>query len=72
MTLGQKIRQLRQRTGYSQRELGRDAGISYSTVRLIEEEQRTNPGIWTLHAIATTLGVSLSEVMAGVERPRTL
>ena len=56
--LGDTIRTLREQRSLSQRELGRRAGVSGSTISLIESGQTDNPNIETLRNIATILGVS--------------
>lgn len=68
VTLGEKIGRLREADGRSQRELARVIGISYSAVSLIERGERPNPGIWTVHAIAVELGVSMAELLRDVKQ----
>ncbi len=63
--LGQRIRELRKLLSLTQEELAERANISASFLSMIERDDRV-PHIGTLAALADALGVSLSEMFAGV------
>lgn len=58
MTLGQRIKDVRQQLGMNQEELAERCGISASTIRAIEQD-RGNPTASYLLRIAGTLNVSI-------------
>jgi transcriptional regulator with XRE-family HTH domain len=70
--LGRRIRDLRtQRTErWTQEELAERAQISVSFLSMIERGERI-PHVETLAAIASALGVTLSELFAGTDREVT-
>jgi len=57
--LAKKIRELRQKKGYSQERLAREAAISYNTVVKLESGESKHPTIQTMAGIAKALTVSL-------------
>lgn len=59
--LGTAIRQLREKRGRTQEEVGRDAGITGATLSLIERGH-ANPTWDTVKKIGTALGVSMGEL----------
>lgn len=59
--LGEAIRQLRSKRRMSQEDLAHDAGITISTLSLLERG-RSNPTWATVRGIANALNVSLGEV----------
>lgn len=61
--LGQKIRELRKRAGFSQRTLSDTSGVAYATLQDIEAG-RGNPTIDTLFSLAKALGTTL-EALTG-------
>lgn len=63
MEIGQRIRLEREKRGISARELGRRAGLSSSTVCLLENGGRPDPAISTVTAIATALGVGVDTLL---------
>ncbi|WP_288745491.1 helix-turn-helix domain-containing protein [uncultured Enterococcus sp.] len=62
MKQNEKIRQLRVKQGFTQKELGERSGIGESTIRKYELGQR-NPKLETLNKIASALGVSASSLL---------
>ena len=56
--VGAKLQQLRQRRGLGTRDLAARAGVSHSTISLIERD-RVSPSINTLAAIVEALGTTL-------------
>ncbi len=59
--LGEAVRQLRSQRGMSQEDLAHEAGITISTLSLLERG-RSNPTWATVRGIAAALGVSMSEI----------
>ncbi len=80
MSTGEKVRMLRLKAELSQRELAKIAGTSHNTIARIESGAQPNPPVKILKAIAEKFRVSLedlvdpkvsvSEILASVERPR--
>lgn len=60
--LGKKIRELRQKTGKSQQELGRALSRSHAAVSDIERG-KTNLSVSDLYTIAKFFGVSITEFL---------
>jgi transcriptional regulator with XRE-family HTH domain len=67
-TLGQRVRQERQRNGLSLRALASRSALSTTTVHQIEVG-RGSPSLATLHALATTLGVPLPSLLGPAPAP---
>ncbi len=63
--IGRHLRELRRRRQLSSRELAARAGISHSTVSLIERD-RMSPSIDTLGAVVDALGTTLVEFFSGL------
>ena len=63
MDLGAYITKLREKKGWSTRELGRRAKVNYETVRKIEVGETSNPGIGTLFDIAQALGIPIDHLI---------
>ena len=59
--LGAAIRQLREKQGGTQEDIGREAGITGATLSLIERGH-ANPTWDTVRGIAAALGVSMAEL----------
>jgi transcriptional regulator with XRE-family HTH domain len=68
--LGQRISELRRALLYTQEELAERAGISVSFLSMIERAERL-PHVKTLAALASVLGVTLSQLFTGVNESRT-
>lgn len=62
--VGRRLKQLRQQRDLSQRELGKRAGVTNSTISLIEQNS-VSPSISSLKKILDALPVSISEFFAG-------
>lgn len=61
--LGQRLQAARIRAGMTQQMLCQQANLSYSTLTKIERGAIKSPSIFTIQSIATTLGVSLDELL---------
>jgi transcriptional regulator with XRE-family HTH domain len=59
-----RLRELLKKLGLSQRELGRQAGISYVTVNRLCSNTTTQVSLRTLDKIAGALGVEPGELIA--------
>jgi transcriptional regulator with XRE-family HTH domain len=59
--VGSRLRQERERSGISLRELARRVGVSPSLVSQIELD-RVNPSVSTLYALVSELGMTMSDV----------
>ncbi len=59
--VGSRLRQERERSGMSLRELARRVGVSPSLVSQIELD-RVNPSVSTLYALVSELGMTMSDV----------
>jgi len=57
------LKKLRNKKGWSQEKLAREAGISYQTLIKIEQNRIKNPRLETLIKIAKALGVSLDKLV---------
>lgn len=63
--LAERLRQLRERAGLSQRALSALAGLSPSEVRLLESRERTDPRARVLVSLSRTLGVTTDFLLDG-------
>ncbi len=63
--IGRHVRELRRRRQLSSRELAARAGVSHSTISLIERD-RMSPSVDTLGAIVDALGTTLVEFFSGL------
>jgi len=57
------LKKLRNKKGWSQERLAREADISYQTLIKIEQERIKNPKLQTLVKLAKALGVSLDDLV---------
>lgn len=64
--VGARLKQLRQKRNLSQRELAKRAGVTNSTISLIEQNS-VSPSVSSLKKILDALPVSISEFFAGEE-----
>jgi len=71
MHLGDRLREARQGRGWSLRALGEKTGFSASFLSQVELGQ-SSPSLGSLEKIASALGLSLSEVIAGNPQPAPL
>ena len=62
-TIGDKIKQLRNKQGLTQDELARKSDLPYTTLTKIETNVITKPSIQTVMKIARGLGISLDELI---------
>ena len=62
-TIGDKIKQLRNKQGSTQDELARKSDLPYTTLTKIETNVITKPSIQTVMKIAKGLGISLDDLM---------
>jgi transcriptional regulator with XRE-family HTH domain len=61
-SIGERLRTLRQRRGFSIRRLAKASGLAVEAVRKIERGTTQNPRPQTLQALAEPLGVTVSEL----------
>jgi len=66
LALGKRMRQLRATQGFSQEGFADHCGLHRTAVSLIERGKRV-PSLKTLLTISTGFGVSLSELLRGVD-----
>lgn len=62
-TLGEKLKEKRERLGWTQAEAAKRAGIAESTVNRIERGKRM-PHIANLKKIVEALGLEMSEILS--------
>ena len=62
-TIGDKIKQLRNKQGLTQDELARKADLPYTTLTKIETNVIRKPSIQTVVKIAKGLGIGLDDLM---------
>lgn len=65
--LGQRIRDLRAKQGYSQESFADSIGVHRTFIGTIERGE-SNLSFHNLVRIATALGVTLSQLLSGIER----
>jgi transcriptional regulator with XRE-family HTH domain len=65
--LGQRVRQLRLRKGYSQESFADHCGVHRTFMGTIERGE-TNLSLQNLARIAVGLGITLSKLFSGIER----
>lgn len=66
MTFGEAMRRCRKEKGFSIEKLAKFSGISFTMICYIEEDKK-NPSLITMEALAETLGVSLDEYVGWQE-----
>lgn len=62
-TTAEKLRRLRRGSGFTQKELADKAGLSQSTIAMIENGTRGNPHPKTLTVLAKALNVSAFDLL---------
>ena len=62
-TIGDKIKQLRNKHGLTQDELARKSDLPYTTLTKIESNVITKPTIQTVMKIANGLGITIDSLM---------
>ncbi len=63
LALGARLRAVREAAGLSQRELAKRAGVTNSTISLIEQESHA-PSVASLHRVLTAIPISLADFFA--------
>ena len=66
MLLGQRIRELRKRKGETLKETSKSTEISVSYLSDIERG-RTNPSLQTLEGLSNHFGITVADLLSGVE-----
>ena len=61
--LEQKIKQLRNKLGWSQQKLAEKAGLSYTVITKIEQGVAKRPSIQTMVKLADAFRISLDELV---------
>lgn len=69
MHLGENLKRIREGLGITQKELAERCGISDQQLSRLEGGSQRNPGIQTVVAICTALGVSIGELVHGEDEP---
>lgn len=62
--LSRRVREHRAELGWSQQRLAQEAGVSIGTIRAIEGKRVTDPGVFTVRAIAGALSYPLADLAA--------
>ena len=57
-----RIRELREAKGWSQEKLARQSDLSLNALRMIENGETGNPGLYNAFRIARALGTDVGEV----------
>jgi transcriptional regulator with XRE-family HTH domain len=61
--VGEKVREARKRRGMSQHELSQSSGLSLSLIRKLEQGEREDVRVETLHKLAVALGVRTTSLL---------
>lgn len=56
------VREKRIERGISQQQLAQLSGVKQATISMIETDERRNPGIYTLEALARAMGLGVMDV----------
>lgn len=64
--LGEALQKARKAAGLTQQELCQKAGLSYSTLAKIERGAIKAPSVFTIHNIASVLGVTLDDLVGSI------
>ena len=67
--VGQRVKDLRERLGWSQEKLAERANLDTTYVSGIERGRR-NPGLNTVNRLARALGVTLPVLLSDLRQPR--
>jgi transcriptional regulator with XRE-family HTH domain len=68
MSLAEHLKRARENKGWSQRELGRQAGVRYASISELENGIRTSMSTDTAKKLARALGVSIDYLVGTWER----
>jgi len=71
LELSRRVRDHRSRLGWSQQKLAQEAGVSIGTIRAIEGRRVTDPGVFTVRAIAGALSYPLDKLAADPKPDKT-
>lgn len=66
MTFGQRVKNMREDYGFSQRELEKKSNLCREYISKFENEHLTNPTISMVRKIARAFNMSISEFLEGV------
>ncbi|WP_157431937.1 helix-turn-helix transcriptional regulator [Actinomadura hibisca] len=69
--LAERLRSVRKRRGFTQQELAALSGVSVSLIRKLEQEERNDTRLETLHKLARALHVPTSDLLVGREQEET-
>lgn len=61
--LGENLKSIREKKGYSKRYLAKISGISRKTIEFIENKNANNAKLCTIEALAKALGVSAKDLL---------
>lgn len=64
-SIGERLREMRKRRGFSQRQLAEHSGVSLSTVRKIEQGDYGTPRMETARALAVAMGAPTTRLLGG-------
>jgi transcriptional regulator with XRE-family HTH domain len=56
------VRERRIERGLSQQQLAQLSGVKQATISMIETDERRNPGIYTLEALAQAMGLGIMDL----------
>lgn len=56
------VRERRIERGLSQQQLAQLSGVKQATISMIETDERRNPGIYTLEALAQAMGLGVMDL----------
>lgn len=56
------VREKRKERGLSQQQLAQLSGVKQSTISMIETDDKRNPGIYTVEALAFAMGLKLTDI----------
>lgn len=69
MTLGERMRELREAQGLSTRQVALLAEVGSGHVSNLERSARPHPSVWVVARIARALGTTLDELVEDVDWP---
>lgn len=69
MFFGERLKQVRERRGWSQRDLARNAAVDHAWISRLESGERHNIQLDAAAKLATALGVSM-DYLAGLTKKR--
>lgn len=72
MSIGAKVRALREKHGWSQETLAGKIGVSQAYISYIENDQRADDAYSVIVSLAHVFDVSIDDLVLGEGRPREL